>query len=189
MNSLWQMWKGELSDEEVARIIQECEYYEPQEASVGSESVSKKKEVRRSVVRWINAYDTNSKFIHDLIMRYANEANKIAFGVDINYLSDIQYTIYEAKDEGFYDWHFDTFWGNTSTQDRKLSVTIQLSDSKDYTGGDFLIDPQYEAPDSKDVRTKGTILVFPSVLSHMVAPVTKGTRKSLVAWVEGPKWK
>jgi PKHD-type hydroxylase len=73
--------------------------------------------------------------------------------------------------------------------DRKLSITIQLSDSDDYEGGNFILDRQYQQPDSKDLRTKGTILVFPSPIKHKVTPVTKGIRKSLVAWVEGPKWR
>ena len=73
--------------------------------------------------------------------------------------------------------------------DRKLSVTIQLSDSNDYEGGDFVFDQEYQSPDPKALRKKGTILVFPSPIRHAVKPVTKGTRKSLVAWVEGPKWK
>ena len=188
MNSIWQMWKGELSETEVKAIIKECEYYEPVEAGVGVEKTDKKK-TRRSTIRWINPNDINSKFIYDLIWRYAKQANKQAFGIDINTLSDIQYTIYEDKEEGFYDWHFDTFWGNPSFNDRKLSVTIQLSDSKDYTGGDFKFDPQYEPPNEKDIRMKGTILVFPSPIRHMVEPVKKGVRKSLVAWIEGPKFK
>ena len=112
-----------------------------------------------------------------------------AFGVDLTDVWDIQYTIYDAKDDGHYDWHFDTFWGNESSSDRKLSVTIQLSDSDDYEGGDFLFDPQYEPPDKMSLRKKGTVLVFPSPIKHKVEKVTKGIRKSLVAWVEGPKWR
>jgi PKHD-type hydroxylase len=189
MNSLWQMWEAELSEEEVKKIITECELYDPQIAKVGNDSSDSKDSIRRSTVRWVNAYDQDSKFIYDLIWRYANIANRAAFGFEISQLHDVQYTIYEAENEGFYDWHFDTFWGNQSTYDRKLSVTIQLSDSQDYEGGDFKIDPQYEQPNTDKLRQKGTIFVFPSFLRHMVEPVSKGTRRSLVAWVEGPKFR
>ena len=189
MQKIWQMWAGALSKEQVNNIIQECEYYQPQEAVVGDTDGKIKKTVRSSEVRWVDPNDQNSLFIKHLIMHYANHANRQAFGVDINDVYDIQYTIYDAKDDGHYDWHFDTFWGNESCNDRKLSVTIQLSDGKDYQGGDFILDPQYEQPNAKDLRTLGTVLVFPSPIRHKVEKVTKGIRKSLVAWIEGPKWK
>ena len=37
-----------------------------------------------------------------------------------------------------------------------------------------------------EIKNKGTIIVFPSVLLHTVTPVTKGTRHSLVQWFSGP---
>ena len=69
-------------------------------------------------------------------------------------------------------------------------MTIQLSDSKDYEGGDFkFFDPVVQSPDPDKLRAKGTVLVFPSFLPHAVTPVTKGERKSLVVWADGPEWK
>ena len=35
-------------------------------------------------------------------------------------------------------------------------------------------------------KEKGTIIFFSSNLQHEVTPVTKGTRNSLVSWVQGP---
>ena len=191
MKAIWQMWAQALNQESINNIITKCELYDPVEASTGFNLGIKEKAVRSSTVRWINKNDKDSKFIHDLIYHYAAEANRNAFGVDISYLSDIQYTIYDAKEAGHYGWHFDTFWDNdTTTNDRKLSVTIQLSDgNKDYEGGEFELDQQYEQPNQEDLRSLGTVLVFPSPIRHRVKPVTKGIRKSLVAWVEGPKWR
>lgn len=183
------MWESELSDDTVQKIIQECEYYTPQEAHVGNEQSKAKDEVRSSTVRWVDPNDPNSQFIKKLLMLYAKRANRDAFGVSINDVYDIQYTIYDAKDDGHYDWHFDTFWGNSGLNDRKLSITIQLSDDKDYKGGNFVLDQQYDQPPQKALRKKGTVLVFPSPILHKVEKVTKGTRKSLVAWIEGPKWR
>ena len=75
----------------------------------------------------------------------------------------------------------------SSRRDRKLSVTVQLSDPSEYEGGGFEF---LECPNpDESSRKKGTVLVFPSYLKHRVLPVTKGTRKSLVAWFEGPRWK
>ena len=191
MKAIWQMWAEALDQDTVSKIIQECEYYNPAEAITGFSCDHKDKKIRSSEVRWINKRDPNSKFIYDLLWYYAEEANRYAFGVDIDYLTDIQYTIYDAKDEGHYNWHYDTFWDNDkTTKDRKLSITVQLSNGDtDYEGGEFELDKQYEQPNQQDLRSQGTVLVFPSPIIHRVKPVTKGVRKSLVAWIEGPKWK
>ena len=189
MNQLWQMWVGGLTPEAVQRIINRADLYPIEEAKLGFEGDQKEKKSRSSTVRWVDVRDPDSKFIKDIIMYYANSANRNAFGVDLTDVWDIQYTIYDAKDDGHYDWHFDTFWANPNAHDRKLSVTVQLTDGSEYEGGNFEIDPQYEQPDRKALRTLGTVLVFPSPIRHKVHKVTKGVRKSLVAWVEGPKWK
>ena len=65
MNSIWQMWKGELSETEMSEIIKECEYYEVQSAQVANEDSNINPNVRRSQVRWIDSADPNSKFIYD----------------------------------------------------------------------------------------------------------------------------
>ena len=190
MKAIWQMWKAELSDDIVQKIITECEYYDPVDAQIGfGGETPQTDKVRSSTVRWVTPTDTNSQFITDILWRYAARANRDVFGFDINDIYDIQYTIYEAENKGHYDWHFDTFWGNPMMNDRKLSVTIQLSDSDDYEGGDFLFDSAYTPPSKQELRQKGTILVFPSPIMHKVETVTKGTRKSLVAWIEGPKFR
>ena len=67
------------------------------------------------------------------------------------------------------------------------TLIIQLSDSTEYEGGDFTFS-EVESPNQTS-KDKGTVLVFPSYLQHKVTPVTKGERKSLVAWFEGPQWK
>ena len=63
-------------------------------------------------------------------------------------------------------------------------MTLLLND--DFEGGDFEIN--LSQPEKIDVR-KGRAIFFPSHILHRVTPVTKGTRKSLVIWVEGPRWK
>jgi len=79
---------------------------------------------------------------------------------------------------------------------RKLSVTVSLSDNKDYKGGElqfYLNSPKLKEKDKikicEEVKTQGSIVVFPSHLWHRVTPVTKGTRYSLVMWNLGLPWK
>ena len=60
-----------------------------------------------------------------------------SFNVDVNMWADMQYTVYDASDKGHYDWHEGFHFLQSSDLDRKLSVTVQLSDGSEYEGGDF----------------------------------------------------
>lgn len=189
MNAIWQMWAKALSDELCDKIITECEYYQPIEAQIGDVGSKVQDTYRKSIVRWVNKDDENSRFIHDLLWKYGNIANRNAFGFNITSLYEIQYTIYEGSNNGFYKMHHDTFWANNTTFDRKISLTVQLTDPKDYDGGEFMFDQEYQQPDAQQLKQRGTVLAFASPIKHHVKPVTRGTRKCLVAWIEGPKWR
>jgi len=68
---------------------------------------------------------------------------------------------------------------------RKLAMTVQLSDSSDYDGGEFEI---WAGGDEQFVqlpREKGDIVVFPTFMMHRVKPITRGQRKCLVFWTGG----
>jgi PKHD-type hydroxylase len=113
------------------------------------------------------------------------EMNERFFGFDLtSFDQGLQLTRYDGTDEQHYDWHVDRGMG---TGQRKLAITLQLSDPKDYEGGDL------ELRFGKDPITvnkdRGMITLFPSYTMRRVTPVTKGTRYSLVAWVSGPPFK
>ena len=112
----------------------------------------------------------------------------MSYDFDVKYLDSIQYTVYHGDENNgdFYNWHIDTFLDTDNAFHRKLSLTLQLSESDDYTGGDFEFQHS-STPDN--ARKQGSILVFPSFSTHRVTPVTSGTRRSLVAWFEGSKFK
>ena len=71
---------------------------------------------------------------------------------------------------------------------RKLSFSLQLSDGDEYEGGQFqLLDECgkiYTAP-----KKRGTLILFDARASHRVRKVRNGTRKSIVGWIVGPRWK
>ena len=185
MNKIWQMWDGVLDTATVDKIIVACEKQDVVNATIGMGGSTKNDNYRTSEVRWVGS----DSFISNMIWDYAKEANRNAFGFDIDYLKDVQFTTYNASENGKYDWHHDTFWGNSSSYDRKLSIVVQLTDPEEYDGGLFEMDNQYEQPNAESLSAKGTVLVFPSFIPHRVTELTRGTRKSLVAWVEGPKFK
>jgi PKHD-type hydroxylase len=121
-----------------------------------------------------------------MLWEYVKKANINAFNVDVKNQVEIQFTEYTAEQSDHYDWHHDVHWSGETDFDRKISITLQLSDPKEYDGGDFEFD---EINTNADFKTKGTLLIFPSYLRHRVLPVTSGVRRSLVAWFWGPKWK
>jgi PKHD-type hydroxylase len=78
------------------------------------------------------------------------------------------------------DWHIDT--GQALAARRKLSISLQLSEPDEYTGGDL------DFPDGMFhpfARARGTAICFPSYLFHRVSPITAGARRALVAWYSG----
>jgi hypothetical protein len=90
----------------------------------------------------------------------------------------------ETPISGFTDNRF--YWGKI----RKLSMTLNLTDPSDYTGGDLKFDFGPHAgrgrfKTCKEIRPRGSIIIFPSFIHHQVTPVTKGTRYSLVIWSLG----
>jgi PKHD-type hydroxylase len=97
-------------------------------------------------------------------------------------LETLQVMKYTEKDKGFYDSHIDSGLF-TSTAFRKLSVTVQLSNPKDYSGG------QLELYTSKKPermpRERGTAVIFPSYMLHRVTPVTKARATRWLPGFEG----
>ena len=72
---------------------------------------------------------------------------------------------------------------------RKLSVTVNLTNPKNYSGGNLKFDlgPHAEKRfhTATEARPRGSIIVFPSYLEHTVTPIKKGNRYSLVMWFLG----
>jgi PKHD-type hydroxylase len=145
--------------------------------------------VRRSKVSFHNYNDTNG-WIFDRLNQIIDNLNNRFYNFDLNGYDGLQYGEYHSKDQGKYDWHMDMYLGHMPESDfetRKLSLTLMLND--DYEGGDFeLIHTSLSHPVKID-KQRGKLLLFPSFLFHRVTPVTQGIRKSMVAWVVGPKFR
>ena len=136
---------------------------------------------RDSKIRWVSLTPETEwifKKVHTIVL----EANQ-HYQFDLTgFRERFQLAGYTGR--GHFDWHSDLGGGETST--RKLSVSVQLSDHTNYEGGDLEFFGKQELVLSKAV---GTVIVFPSFLIHRVTPVTRGTRRSLVAWVHGPTFR
>ena len=133
--------------------------------------------------------------LHPLV----HEANANAgWNFQWDFSESCQFTKY--KKGQYYDWHCDS-WDrpyhkpeepNSHGKQRKLSVTLSLSDDKDYKGGELEFDFRNTDPDKKphthvlkEIRSKGSLVVFPSDVWHRVKQVKSGIRHSLVIWSLG----
>ena len=143
-------------------------------------------DVRRSRVIWLSDQQWLKDYLYD---SWIMAANRESFNVDVLKCCDIQYTEYHASEQGHYDFHKDVFWEEEKQFDRKLSLTIQLSEPTDYEGGNFEFHSMYGHEMPVESKWYGSVLIFPSYMEHAVKPVTSGVRKSLVAWFEGPRWR
>jgi PKHD-type hydroxylase len=179
MRQNWQMWSGGLSDTDLSIIFTEALKLNTQSATTFNNADTS---VRSSDVAWLSG----NTAVQDILWKYVKAANENAFYCQVENICDIQFTEYHSNKGGHYDWHIDVNWDGDDFRDRKLSVTVQLSDPSEYEGGGFEF-AECQTPDASS-RQKGTVLVFPSYLQHRVLPITSGTRKSLVAWFEGPRW-
>jgi len=107
------------------------------------------------------------------------------FGFDGMQITEMaQYTEYPSG--GFYDWHIDSDTVFTHEPPvRKISMTCLLSHESEFEGGEL----QIFREENKVKLTQGSAIFFASFIRHRVAPITRGTRKSLVMWFGGPPLK
>jgi len=154
------------------------------------------KRKRNSDLVWLN-----DVWIYKELHPYLRTANKNAgWNYDWDWSESCQFTKYKLNQ--YYDWHCDS-WpkpyeeeGPEQGKIRKLSMTCQLTDGSEYTGGELEFDFRNNDPPKisniqkcKEILPKGSIVVFPSFVWHRVKPVTSGTRYSLVVWNLGKPFK
>ena len=207
--ALQSVWYYTDIPEKIVKIIEEdlSEKFDPQmaDSKLGGDILNKDK--RNSQNAWI----PTAHWVGGFMWHYIQRANRENFLYDLRCIDgeSMQYTRYEECQ--YYGGHNDAglqtqykpvsvsnrVTGEHTMQDfvnencemvRKLSFAMQLSDPDDYEGGNVqLLDEagnSYMAP-----RKRGTIMLFDSRTQHRVLKVTKGTRKSIVGWTVGPRWK
>lgn len=180
-------FKSGLSHSDVDKVISYCQGLKTKKASTLRDSEGG--DIRRSKITWIPKTDDNW-WLYEALINMADEANEQMWNFNLyEAVEDIQYTEYHASENGHYDWHQDLGIGDLPSR-RKVSITIQLSESDEYEGGELLICTGSNGNGELDnnivcPRGKGVAVLFPSYMMHRVTPVTKGVRKSLVLWVGG----
>jgi predicted 2-oxoglutarate/Fe(II)-dependent dioxygenase YbiX len=91
-----------------------------------------------------------------------------------------QIDLLKYKPGGKYEVHTD----HSTNSPRHLSIILNLND--DYEGGDLIFTDQKEKEIKRLKLGKGSIVFFPSnfIYPHGIKPITKGTRYSIVAWLQ-----
>ena len=172
-----------LTEEECKKII---DYGNSLRLLKGSTRGKDTAKVRKSDVAWIYPVPEMT-WLFERATAVITDLNSQFFKFDLwGFCEGFQFTKYKAPG-GKYGAHIDKAMNQTT---RKLSITIQLSDPKNYTGGEFkIIESSEKNPGLFPPNEQGTLIAFPSFALHEVKPVTKGERYSLVAWITGPQFR
>ena len=176
-----QLLPGALTDEECERVIALGAARVNRAAAVDQRTDLASRDYRVSQIAWIEPDPDAQWLYHRLAVMFAQVNAAYRFELT-GFAEALQFTCYGP--DQYFGWHVDI--GADETSSRKLSVTIQLSAPDDYAGGDLTF---HGAADMPIARARGCATCFPSYLAHQVTPVTRGLRRSLVAWAYGPAFR
>jgi PKHD-type hydroxylase len=177
---LYAFWNNAFSKEECESIINIAKDKGLIKGETKGES-----DVRDCKISWLYSNDDIDwafRRVTDIVLNL----NEKFFKFDLFGLNEgFQFTNYKAP-SGKYGKHVDR---GINTPVRKLSISIQLTEPKEYEGGELkLYDGDDDEANVMD-KAQGTLIMFPSYVLHEVMPVTKGERNSLVTWVTGKQFK
>ena len=180
--STYWLWDKGLPEELCDIAVKDMAGMKFSDAKVGGDKVGNKNTViRNSRV----SFAVPNYWLEGVIYNYASYANRSAeWNYNITKPEAIQLAKYESKHH--YDWHED--WSPLEIKEideiRKLSVVILLSDPSEFKGGEFQFQNPY-ATETTIKMNKGSVIVFPSYVTHRVTPIISGTRYSAAGWIVG----
>ena len=178
----WAYWDQAFTSNECQKIIDYAEQFKKIDACV-SNKIELNSEIRESKVVWITP-NPEINWVYQKLTDIITKLNEDYFRFDLfGFIEGFQFTEYNAP-SGHYGKHVDSGYNGVV---RKLSFVLQLSDPKNYKGGDLRI----HLNDNPDIMKKeqGTLVAFPSFTLHEVTSVTEGRRYSLVGWITGKPFK
>jgi PKHD-type hydroxylase len=181
----WYWFQNGFTKEELESIYKKVDEIPFEKATIlgGGTDID---EIRSSSIKWI-PQTSEWEWLYQRLMDYAVEANNELWHFDlVSAPEKIQYTEYYDTAGGHYDWHQDI--GPNIASQRKISLTVQLSDTDEYEDGNLQIWRGAQAIDTVP-RGAGNVVIFPSYMMHRVQKVTKGTRRSFVLWIGGQHYK
>ncbi|MBK9480173.1 MAG: 2OG-Fe(II) oxygenase [Bacteroidetes bacterium] len=176
-------YKNLFNEVEVKNILSLWDSNLVKEAEVNADNTRiTRDDLRKSEVMFIAP--SGNEWVYDKLSAACIQANSNRYKFEITgFQTELQLASYGPQQ--FFEWHMDFGTGNVSN--RKLSISVQLSDPDEYEGGElqFMINQNIFTA----TKEKGTAIIFPSFGLHRVTPVTKGVRKSIVGWISGPPYR
>jgi PKHD-type hydroxylase len=178
-------WEGAFTPSEMDRIEAIGDSLALGKATlIGGDETDEYGHIRITRTAWIKP-GPDTKWIYDRMQAVIRTMNDRVWQFDLRGFSeDFQYTVYQGAEGGHYDWHVDQ---GDLAKSRKLSLSLQLTDPSEYEGCELQLQGGRRIETAP--KDRGTLIAFPSYVLHRVTPVTRGTRKALVVWTTGPKFR
>ncbi len=179
-------WHGLFSEAELDVLERYCDRLPLEPARVLGAGYNS---IRSTNVAWVERDSEATEPLYRKMEEIVLRLNAEHFRSDLSGLTTLQYALYSQSDAGYFDWHID--YGRDSRdpaqEPRKLTLSLQLSHGASYDGCDLEI----RAAHLVDVapRERGALVAFRAYALHRVTPITRGIRKSLVAWAAGPEYR
>ena len=171
---------------ECARVIELANGTGWQTASIGARQQGGNQvqgTIRSGNATFLDPEAHNCHWIWERLRTLVLETNMTRYRFDLENIESLQIAKYPSEVGGHYTWHVDI--GADRFARRKLGITVQLSDTDDYDGGDL----EFAVPNIVADRRIGSVTVFPSWVVHRVTPVTRGVRFSIASWFSGPRFR
>ena len=176
-------WQGLFTPSELDMLVAHCDALALEQAGLTG---SEENRIRQTRVAWVMR-EPRTESLYRRMEEAVLALNARYFRFDLSQMMPLQYAVYEGT--GHFDWHKDygRAHGDPGQEPRKLTLSLQLSDSADYDGCSL----EVRGGNEIDVapRERGTLIAFPANVLHRVTPITRGMRKSLVVWAAGPEFR
>ncbi len=146
----------------------------------------------KHVIQGVNKYpDAFSVRFHSCLLPNNHKAHDVLqdtwkevidfFKINVSFIEPYELKKYGSDD--FFGKHIDNYYSLSNDLDRKITMSVQLSDNKQYDDGHFKI------INSVHKMNRGSVIAFPSFFPHEVEKIKSGTRWSLIGWAWGPYWR
>lgn len=179
-------WDGLFGAAELDRLERHCDGLALEQARVTGDGYGS---IRSTKVAWVHRDREITENLYRKMEQIVLRLNTEHFRSDLSGLTTLQHAVYRQSEAGYFDWHIDYGRDNSDPgqEPRKITLSLQLSDEASYDGCDL----EVRAAHLIDVapRQRGALVAFRANALHRVTPITRGIRKSLVAWAAGPEYR
>ena len=179
---MYWIYKNVVTKSQAGLLLGDVDWSLCQSAKLGGSDAVPKKTERITDVVFLSTYS----LLGCLLSEHIRDANASAgWKFDITGIEPLQLGRY-GKGGHYFPHHDCNLSGAVAPTSRKLTGVLMLSQNRSYVGGLLQFPEDIE---TAPIFEFGNLVVFPSYCKHVVTPVTKGTRITATAWMNGPAFK